>query len=47
MKFFLGFLLVCFFGGMLTRHLSLTTVRWLLAGVSIMVAFGYFFLNVI
>jgi hypothetical protein len=47
MKVFLGFLLVCFFGGWLLNKLSLKKMTLLLIGLSAMVMVGYFFLDMI
>jgi hypothetical protein len=47
MKLFMGFLLVCFFGGWLLNKLSMKQMTLLLFGLSTMVVVGYFFLNMI
>lgn len=45
MKFFLFFLVVCFFGGLLLHKRSPGQMAWLLAGFGLLVMAGYFFLN--
>ncbi|NNJ11089.1 hypothetical protein EKD04_012165 [Chloroflexales bacterium ZM16-3] len=47
MKVFMGFLLVCFFAGWLMNKLSMKQMTFILLGLSMMVAFGYFFLGMI
>lgn len=47
MKFFLMFLLICFFAGWMLNKLSLKLMTLLLVGFSLMLMFGYFFLDFI
>ena len=47
MKFFLFFLLTCFFAGMAMPKVRITHMGWLLAGFSILIMLGYFFLRFI
>jgi hypothetical protein len=47
MKVFIGFLLICFFGGWLLNKLSLKKMTILLVGLSLTVMAGYFFLHMI
>jgi len=47
MKFFLFFLLTCFFGGMLLPTMPLSRLAWILAGLCTLIASGYFFLRMI
>lgn len=47
MKFFLMFLLICFFAGWLLHKLSMKQMMILLVGFSLMLMFGYFFLDFI
>jgi hypothetical protein len=44
-KFFLFFLLSCFFGGLLLHKLSIRQMTWLLMGLNIVVMLGYYFFN--
>lgn len=47
MKFFLLFLLACFFAGWLLNQLSMKQMTVLLVVVSLGLMFGYFFLSFI
>ena len=47
MKVFMGFLLVCFFGGWLMNKVSMKILTFILIVLSILVAAGYFFRNLI
>ncbi|NTU77960.1 MAG: hypothetical protein HGA45_00920 [Chloroflexales bacterium] len=47
MKFFLFFLTSCLIIGMLTSKVSTSRLTWMLAGFSIAVMIGYFFLDMI
>jgi hypothetical protein len=47
MKFFMGFLLVCFFCGWLLPTIRLRYMLLLLMGLSVMLMLGYFFLKFI
>jgi hypothetical protein len=47
MKVFMGFLLFCFFCGWLMHKQSMKRMTLFLVVFSAMVAFGYFFLNMI
>lgn len=47
MKFFLMFLFICFFAGWLLHKLSMKQMTIFLVVFSLMLMFGYFFLNLI
>lgn len=47
MKYYLVFLLVCFFAGWLLHKLTMRQMTVLLIIFSMMLTFGYFFLNFI
>jgi hypothetical protein len=45
MKFFLFFLMSCFFGGLLLHKLSMRTMILMLIGLNIFIMIGYFFFH--
>jgi hypothetical protein len=45
MKFFIGFMLICFFSGWLMNKFSMKIMTLLLVMLSIVVTGGYFFLR--
>ena len=43
MKLFIGFLLACFFGGVVLGKQTPTMTNWMLFGLCVLVTMGYFF----